>query len=106
MTEFVEMNLSSLRKAIGDINSKGHPHDPIPVWIVKDCLDDMLPILLYIVNRSLAEIFPQPLKHAVVCPNIKDRDEDTESFANYRPVSNLTFFSKVIEKCASLQIDR
>ena len=105
MLNFSQMNSSSLRKTLTDINSKGHPHDPVPVWIVKDCINDMLPILLYIVNKSLTETFPQPLKHAVVCPIIKDRDEDSELFANYRPVSNLPFLSKVIERCASLQIN-
>ena len=106
LSHFKELDLDTLKKIITNLNSKGHPHDPAPVWMIKDCIDVVLPIVLYIVNRSLKEsVFPQPLKHAVVRPIIKDTDGDSESYKNYRPVSNLPFLSKVIEKCVSLQLN-
>ena len=66
----------------------------------------MSPILLPIVNRSLSEsVFPDSLKHASVTPAVKDKDDDTDLNNNYRPVSNLVFISKLIEKCVFMQLE-
>ena len=80
------------------MNSKGHPHDPVPVWILKECFEEHFKTLLTIINKSLIEecSFPDKLKHATVSPTVKDKDGDTEANKNYRPVSNLTFLSKLI----------
>ena len=87
------------------MKSKGHPHDPIPMWLVKESVDEHLPFLHKLVNFSMQNgTFPDSLKHAVISPIIKDLDGDVESFKNYRPVSNLNFLSKLIEKCASIQL--
>ena len=105
-TDFQSINNENLKNIIFSM-SKGHPHDPIPVWLLKQCYDQLSPILLQIINKSLQECtFPDSLKHAVITPIIKDKDGDVESFKNYRPVSNLTFLSKLIEKCASLQLHK
>ena len=107
LTDFEMLNGESLKNIIFSMNSKGHPNDPIPVWLLKQCFDHFSPILLQTVNKSLQECtFPDTLKHAVITPIIKDKDEDIESFKNYRPVSNLTFLSKLIEKCVCLQIHK
>ena len=37
-------------------------------------------------------------------PVIKDKGGDVNSFKNYRPISNLTFLSKVIEKCVQKEL--
>ena len=41
---------------------------------------------------------PAQLKHAVVRPLLKNSTLDKDAFCNYRPVSNLPQFPKVIEK--------
>ena len=49
-------------------------------------------------NLSLsAGIFPTSLKLAHVKPLIKKHDLDCNVMKNYRPVSNLSFLSKIIE---------
>ena len=53
----------------------------------------------YIVNKSLAEgLFPSNLKHADITPLLKKENLDKEVLKNYKPVSNMPFLSKVIEK--------
>ena len=47
---------------------------------------------------------PLALKRAVVIPTIKKRHLDPDVFSNYRPISNLSFISKVIEKCVYYQL--
>ena len=105
-SEFNVVDSKSLKECVLSLNSTVHPHDPIPAWLMKQCVDDFLPILLKLVIRSLTEgVFPKPLKHAVVRPSVKDGDGDKEEFNNYRPVSNITFLSKLFEKCASKQFE-
>ena len=44
------------------------------------------------------------LKHAIVRPLLKKPSLDKDTLSNYRPVSNLTQLSKVIEKVVALRI--
>ena len=105
MDNFKLVDSAIVKKVIKNMNNKGHPNDPVPVWIVKECLDELADIISEIANRSFSEnTFPDSLKHAIVRPTIKDSDGDKEDFKNYRPVSNLTFLSKVLEKLASIQL--
>lgn len=58
-------------------------------------------MLHYIVNQSLEKgTFPSNLKHALVKPTLKSNDMDRDALSSYRPVSNLAFISKIVEKCA------
>ena len=73
--------------------------DPIPTSLFLDCLDDLLPTLTQIVNDSLlSDSFPSVFKHAVVKPLLKKPTLDHNNLKNYRPVSNLSFLSRVIQK--------
>ena len=105
MSNFKMVFPDMVRDLLKDMNSKGHPNDPVPVWLLKDCSDELLPIITDIINKSFLECtFPTSLKHALVRPTIKDINGDHEDFNNYRPVSNLTFLSKLLEKCACSQL--
>ena len=58
-----------------------------------------------IVNLSLSEgNIPECLKRALVTPLIKKANADPDIFKNYRPISNLPFLFKTIERVASQQI--
>ena len=48
--------------------------------------------------------FPISCKSSIVIPLIKKPGLDREMIKNYRPVSNLSFLSKVIEKVISIRI--
>ncbi len=63
------------------------------------------PVILRIVNTSLrtAEV-PSKLKHAMLNPVLKKLNLDNLEFNNFRPISNLSFLSKVIEKVVAVQI--
>jgi len=58
------------------------------------------------VNASLSqERLPESQKHAVVSPRLKKRGLDTSNMANFRPVSHLTFMSKVVERAVAKQLN-
>ena len=48
--------------------------------------------------------FPTALKHARIIPLLKKSTLDANSFSSYRPISNLPFLGKVIERIAVSQL--
>ena len=91
---------------ISSLKSKSCELDPIPTTILKVMLPKLLPLITKIVNKSLREgAFCRDWKTAVVRPLLKKVGLDL-IFPNYRPVSNLTFISKVIEHCMLLQLSK
>ena len=73
--------------------------DPIPTPLLKEVLPHVCPLITAIINISFSTgVFPTSLKTAIVQPLIKKATLDKEILKNYRPVSNIPFLSKVIEK--------
>jgi hypothetical protein len=88
-------------KAINNAPTKSCTLDPVPTWFLKQNIQTFTPIITRIINESLSKgTFPQSLKHSVVTPLIKKPSLDRNVLKNYRPVSNLSFVSKLIEKQA------
>ena len=79
--------------------------DPIPTPLLTECLNDMLPAITQIMNQSLSTgVVPSSFKHAVVKPLLKKPSLDPNILKNYRPVSNLPFLSKILEKLVLSQL--
>ncbi len=94
-----------VEKLIRSSPSKHCDLDPIPTWILKEHLNLLLPAITKIVNLSLeTSTFPPQFKNAFVKPLLKKASLDPENLKNYRPVSNLTFLSKIIEKVAAARL--
>ena len=85
--------------------SKSCSLDPIPTSILKLCLDELTPVLTFVVNTSLefADFSPE-LKRASVLPLLKKAILDCEILKNFRPVSNLSFLSKLVERIVCVQL--
>lgn len=79
-------------------NSKSVGHDEISTHIIKNCIDEILPVLTYLINYSFEQgKFPEALKLSIVRPLFKKGDKD--DINNYRPIALLPILSKVFEKC-------
>ena len=79
--------------------------DPIPSKHLIECLDYILPSFSDLFNSSLASgIFTQCFKSALVTPILKKRCLDHNDLNNYRPVSNLCFIAKLLEKLVLSQV--
>ena len=73
---------------------------------MKQCMDVFVPHITTIVNLSLSSgRFPDSQKVAHVRPLLKKPGLDKENFKNYRPVANLTFLGKTIERVVSRRIN-
>ena len=80
--------------------------DPLPALIMAKCYHALVPMLTRIINLSLATCeMPEDLKCAMLRPLLKKPTADHKVFANFRPVSNLKYVSKLIEEAVAVQLN-
>lgn len=90
---------AEVRKEVMSLNNtKSEGYDEISTHIVKCCVDEILPVLTYLISLSFETgTFPNALKFTVVKPLFKKGSKD--DILNYRPIALLPIFSKIFEKC-------
>ena len=102
--QFKELSEEEIVSLVSSAPNKSYILDPIPASLVKSSLPILAPILTKIVNVSLSTgHFPSPWKRAIILPKLKRPNLDP-IFSNYRPLSNLSFISKITERAASIQV--
>ena len=102
---FKIMTPDDVASVINKMTSKSCEYDPIPTWLIKNCLEELLPFVTLIINLSLQSgVFPHSMKSAIVRATLKKSNLDSDVLNNYRPISNLSFLSKVLEKCVHDQL--
>ena len=106
LRQFAPLTEKQVSDVITCLKSKSCELDTIPTSILKLMQPKVTPLITKIINQSLGDgCFCKEWKTAVVRPLIKKLGLAL-IFPNYRPVSNLTFISKVIEQCMLLQISQ
>ena len=106
MSTFTPASIEEVTKIVKRSASTTCSLDPIPTPLLKDCLDELAPSIAQIVNTSLATgHFPAKFKKALVTPIIKKPTLDPDERNNYRPVSNLSFVSKVVERVVAARLN-
>ena len=76
--------------------------DPAPTWLIKRLLPLLADVIAKMCNASLSEgIVPVDMKCAAVHPRLKKTTLDPDDLASYRPISNLSFISKTLERLAA-----
>jgi len=89
------LKLNSLKQALNTTSQL----DPAPSCLVKEMQAVLALFIALLFNRSLAVgCFPIEFKQAVVHPLLNKSGLDASNLKNYRPVSNLSFLSKLLEK--------
>ena len=99
LKKFVKLSCLEIQNYIKNMKSKTSILNPIPTDILNQFFDSLCPFFTFLVNSTFNEsCFLHLLKHAAITPVIKDKNGDSEAHKNYRPVSNLSFLSKLLEK--------
>ncbi|XP_049330258.1 uncharacterized protein LOC111194348, partial [Astyanax mexicanus] len=81
------------------------PLDPLPSSLFQTIAPDLLPFITHIINTSLSSgHVPSTFKTARVVPILKKPTLDSLDVGNYRPVSLLSFLSKVLERAVYNQL--
>ena len=79
--------------------------DPMPTSLVKSSMSALCPLMTAIINSSLSTgSVPHNLKIASVTPILKKPGLDPDNLNNYRPISNLPFLSKILERAVASQL--
>ena len=106
LSNFAPSTQEEIREIISAHKVKCSPEDPLPAGMLTTHLDTLLPYWLEIVNLSLEVGSMDTLKSAVILPLIKELNSmtDTENYKNYRPVSNLIFLGKLIERVVDIRL--
>ena len=105
LSEFYTISAESVETIIRSSPSKSCCLDPIPTWLLKEHLHLLLPSISNIVNMSLGSTFPTSFKKSIIVPLLKKSSLNADILKHYRPVSNLAFISKIIEKAVVLQLN-
>ena len=94
LLQFKEVTLEAVTSIIRSSPSKQCSLDPLPTWLLKDCVVVLAPFITTTMNISLLlGCFPSTWKHAIVSPLLKKVGLDESFAANYRPVSNVPCLS-------------
>ncbi len=99
------ISTADLSKILATTKSSSSPLDPMPSVLVKACSTSLIPLIKDIINSSLtSSTVPPPLKLAAITPLLKKPGLDPDDPNNFRPISNLTLLSKLLERAVAIQL--
>ena len=105
-TDFKPLSCHELMMILQKYSTKSCILDPIPKWLLKRRVPMFVPKLTELINFSFsAGVFLSALCDAAVTPILKNPSLNNKNeMKNYRPISNIRFLGKVIEKVVSSQL--
>ena len=105
LVSFEPATVDEVKKIIMSSPNKSCDLDPLPTVLLKACLDTLLKPITDIINTSLCSgLFPDDFKHAHVNPLLNKTSLPKDDLNSYRPVSNLSFISKILEKVVASRL--
>ena len=101
---FKPVTEAELRVILKSSGIKTSFHDNLPADILKQVIDDLIPHLCTLVNKSLISGSCDGIKESTIIPLLKKAGLDPDILKNYRPVADLLFLSKLTERVAAKQL--
>ena len=106
LTQFSQATTDEVRKIILTSSSATCELDSVPTSLFKECIEEILLPTTNIINLSLSQAkIPRKMKESVVIPLLKKANLNPDEFKNYRPISNLGFISKILEKIVAKRLN-
>ena len=105
LSSFAPSTEEEVRRVIMSSSDSSCDLDVIPTSLFKSWLDVLIIPITIIVNLSLSEgSFPTTFMHALVKPLLKKHNLPQDELSSYRPISNLNFISRVLERIIHARI--
>ena len=105
LTGFHGVTIEEVSLLISKSSNKQCDLDPISTWLMKVLIDILAPTIREMVDASVSQSkFPDSHKHETVLPRIKKPSLDPHDIKSYRPMSNLSFVSKIIERLVANRV--
>ena len=99
LTNLRAVDITEMRRIFRVSNIKTCGLGTCPTILLKESLEAHLPTVLDISNSSLKHgVSPDLFMQADVTPILKKSGLDSQQLSNYRPISNLPFLSKLLER--------
>ena len=96
---------NEILKIIKKSLSKSCLLDPVHTFLLKDCVDILLPSITKLVNLSLTkDVFPKNSRRRMLFPLIKKTSIPSEDLKNHCLVSGQCFMSKLVEQVVVQQL--
>lgn len=76
----------------------------VPSSIIKTCLPSITPLIIKIINSSLTSGSVPTTQVAAVPPILEKRGLNPDIMSIFRPITNLPFLSKMLERVVAAQI--
>jgi len=91
--------------AIRRLPDKSSSADPVPTSVLKQIADIVAPFIAELFNCSLHKgHFPAQFKEAFITPVLKKPGLDATNASSYRPISNLSVLSKLLQRLVARQV--
>jgi hypothetical protein len=102
---FAPITVDDVIEMVKSLPDKQCSSDPVPTWLLKANVDVLAPFLCRLFSESLEKgLVPSVLKSAYITPILKKADLDPTDPKSYRPISNLSVVSKMLERLVSKQL--
>ena len=103
--QFTLLTTDDVVDAVRRLPDKSSAADPIPTNVLKQTVDLLAPYIVELFNRSLSVgHFPDGFKEAFITPVVKKPGLDSTDVSSYRPISNLSVLSKLLERLVVRQL--
>ena len=103
--EFTTVSAADIIKSARELPDKSSAADPIPTFVFKQIVDLIAPFTAELFNRSLSTgHVPTVFKEAFITPIVKKPGLDSADASSYRPISNLSVLSKLLERVVARQL--
>ena len=104
-SDFNQVTVDEVINSIRHLPDKFSAADPIPTSLLKQFADVFAPFLTVLFNRSLAAgHVPRRFKDAFLTPIGKKPGLDPTNTSSFRPISNLSVLSKLLERLVASQM--
>ena len=93
------VSVGEVSNLIKCLPNKSSPLDILPPLLIKRCSNAVSAVIAKLANLSFSlGVFPSTFKTAQILPLLKKPSLDKSISANYRPISNLSTISKLLER--------
>jgi len=99
LSDFRPVTSAEVLSLIHNLPPKQCCLDPVPTWLLKRICTFIAPVIAAMCSASITQQFmPACHKKAIVHPLLKKPTLDQSDLSSFRPISNLSFVSKILER--------
>ena len=106
LSDFEPTSIDEITDILKECEIKSSTNDPLPAFLIEENIVELLPKICDLVNLSLTTGSIDGEKMAHLTPLIKNQSLDSSCLKNYRPISNLSFISKLIERVVLRRLNK